>query len=301
MKICEKLLQVTLILLLLEAVTFRINAQPAETISYQVFYDDLSPFGTWLKDPVNGYVWIPKVEKGFRPYFTNGSWMLTEYGSMWVSSYPWGWATFHYGRWIFDSLYGWVWIPGLDWGPAWVVWRSNGENYGWTPLIPGFNTNASFSPDYKVPADWWVFVPKRYLLSPSLQKYAKSGAQYNLTMLKSTSVIKNTSTLNNKNYISGPRAQEYAKAANQQVTVYIIKNADKPGKAIVSINEITLYKPAVKKWESGNEPMPAKSVNAEHTIGKAAALGSAGSITQPKTQAKKKTKSLPKSAKKPTK
>jgi hypothetical protein len=26
-----------------------------------------------------------------------------------------------YGRWYFDSFYGWVWIPGRDWGPAWVA------------------------------------------------------------------------------------------------------------------------------------------------------------------------------------
>lgn len=295
-----KIISVLLMQLLFLA-SFKSNAQPAEAVTFQVFYDQLSPFGTWLKDPVNGYVWVPKVEKGFRPYYTNGSWKMTEYGSMWVSSYTWGWAPFHYGRWVFDSLYGWVWIPGLEWGPAWVVWRTNAEYYGWTPLTPGFNTNTSFSPDYYVPADWWVFVPSRYLLNSAFQKYVKSGAQNNIAMMKTAHVIKNTYTANNANYISGPRAQEYARASGQHVDIYMIKNAAKPGKTIVSQNEITLYKPAVKKWEGGKEPIPAKSVHAEHTIGKLAALGSAGEIVQHQAQAKKKTKSQPKPLKKRTK
>lgn len=301
MKIYKKLIRVLFILLLPALASFKSNAQPAAAVTLQVFYDQLSPFGTWLHDPVNGYVWVPKVEKGFRPYFTNGSWKMTEYGTVWISSYAWGWAPFHYGRWVFDSLYGWVWIPGLEWGPAWVVWRTNADYYGWTPLTPGFNTNNSFSPDYTVPADWWVFVPSRYLLSPAFHKHVKSGAQNNIAMMKTAHIIKNTYTANNTNYISGPRAQEYARASGQHVDVYMIKNAAKPGKAAVSQNEITLYKPAVKKWESGKEPIPAKSVHAAHTIGKLAALGSAGEITQHQAQAKKKTKSQPKPLKKQAK
>src|ERR1041384_7135238 len=99
-----------LIVQLLMLISFNSIAQPAAPVTFRVFFYQLSPFGKWIKDPVNGYVWIPKVEKGFRPYFSNGSWRLTEYGSVWVSSYEWGWAPFHYGRWVYDSLYGWVWI-----------------------------------------------------------------------------------------------------------------------------------------------------------------------------------------------
>lgn len=285
-----KLIHAAMLILLLVPAAYKTNARAAETVTYEVFYDNLSPFGKWLKDDINGYVWVPKVEIGFRPYFTNGSWKMTEYGSTWVSLYTWGWAPFHYGRWIFDSLYGWVWIPGLDWGPAWVVWRSDGEYYSWTPLTPGFSISQSFSPDYLVPADWWVFIPKRYLLNTAFQKYAKSSAKNNVTMLKSTRVINNTYTANSKNYICGPRAQEYAKSTGQQVTVHTIKNAAKPGKAIVGKEEITLYIPVVKKWESGQEPIPAKWVRAEHAIGKLAALGDGGTIPQPKAPAKKKKK-----------
>ena len=60
------------------------------------------PFGTWIADPTYGTVWIPApnaVGPGFQPYVTNGHWTYGSDGWTWVSDFPWGWVTFHYGRW----------------------------------------------------------------------------------------------------------------------------------------------------------------------------------------------------------
>ena len=65
------------------------------SVNFQVFYDNLSPYGYWVDNPVYGYVWVPNVPRGFRPYATNGHWIFTEDGWTWVSNYPWGWAPFH--------------------------------------------------------------------------------------------------------------------------------------------------------------------------------------------------------------
>jgi hypothetical protein len=97
------------------------------------FYDDLSPYGQWVQTPEYGRVWIPDAGPDFQPYASNGHWVMTEYGNTWVSDYAWGWAPFHYGRWYQDRYRGWAWIPGRDWGPAWVSWRSGGGYYGWAP------------------------------------------------------------------------------------------------------------------------------------------------------------------------
>src|SRR5690606_27333721 len=109
--------------------TFTINNTKAnaqsyrQDVSFQTFYDELSPYGQWIQDPQYGYVWVPDVQDDFRPYSTNGRWAMTEYGNTWVSNYAWGWAPFHYGRWTFNNYYGWVWLPGTQWAPAWVSWR----------------------------------------------------------------------------------------------------------------------------------------------------------------------------------
>ena len=44
-------------------------------VSYQSFYDDLAPYGTWVNYPGYGYVWMPNAGPDFMPYNTNGNWM----------------------------------------------------------------------------------------------------------------------------------------------------------------------------------------------------------------------------------
>jgi len=69
-------------------------------VSYQTFYDELSPHGRWIDYPGVGYVWVPDAGPDFRPYSSNGHWVYSDnYEWMWVSDYDWGWAPFHYGRW----------------------------------------------------------------------------------------------------------------------------------------------------------------------------------------------------------
>jgi len=45
---------------------------------------------------------------------------------------PWA-LDVHYGRWA-CPVFGWVWVPGDVWGPAWVDWFSATGFVGWAPL-----------------------------------------------------------------------------------------------------------------------------------------------------------------------
>jgi hypothetical protein len=130
---------------------------PSAVGSVDDFYAPLSPYGQWVDYPAYGQVWVPNqavVGAGFRPY-TYGHWEYTEYGWTWVDHSPFGWATGHYGRWFYDGAYGWVWVPGTTWAPAWVAWRTGGAYAGWAPLPPG----AEFGGAYNVYDTSWVFVP----------------------------------------------------------------------------------------------------------------------------------------------
>jgi hypothetical protein len=101
-----------------------------------MFFESLRPYGNWIWLSERGWVWHPlNVPVGWRPY-THGHWAFTDDGWTWVSDWPWGWASFHYGRWTYNDDYGWVWIPGMEWGPAWVVWRTGGDWIGWAPIPP---------------------------------------------------------------------------------------------------------------------------------------------------------------------
>lgn len=101
------------------------------------FYQPLTPYGSWINFSTYGRCWHPTgVAADWRPY-SNGSWEWTDAGWYWQSDEPFAWACYHYGSWYYDTGYGWVWIPGTDWAPAWVDWRY-GDNYiGWAPCGPG--------------------------------------------------------------------------------------------------------------------------------------------------------------------
>jgi hypothetical protein len=119
-------------------------AQPAVPVAptLDYFQAQLAPYGNWITVPGYGLCWEPVVGAGWRPYFDGGHWQYTDAGWYWQSDYPWGDIPFHYGRWVFANLGvapGWVWTPGFDYAPAWVVWRhADAEGYvGWAPLPPG--------------------------------------------------------------------------------------------------------------------------------------------------------------------
>jgi uncharacterized protein DUF6600 len=126
--------------------------------SPDVFYDQLSPYGTWAYVAPYGRVWIPAVGYGWRPYYY-GRWVLTDWGWTFASDDPWGWAAYHYGRWNFGVGVGWYWIPGTVWGPAWVSWRYGGGFVTWCPLGP---PGVYFG--YRHPA--WVVVQEQHFTRP---------------------------------------------------------------------------------------------------------------------------------------
>ncbi len=241
-------------------------AQPAVSISLQTFYDALSPHGTWVSSPEYGYVWVPQVGPDFRPYYTNGRWVMTEYGNTWVSDYSWGWAPFHYGRWTLDPYYGWIWIPGTEWGPAWVCWRQGGGYYGWAPLGPKVQIHLHLG-SYNPPALWWVFIPNRHIYSPRFHSYYR-GPSHNTTIIHHTTIINNTYVQNNHRYITGPRRQDIERETGKKVTVYQVRQNQRPGPNKVQRNALTVYKPEVVRPGNARpkEVVPARNAPREGIV-----------------------------------
>ena len=116
----------------------RDSSEDSPTASYSTFYTGLEPHGVWRETSTYGYVFQPREaerSRTWRPY-TSGRWVYTDAGWTWVSEEPFGWATYHYGRWARLRTIGWVWVPGEEWAPAWVSWRTSNNYVGWAPLPP---------------------------------------------------------------------------------------------------------------------------------------------------------------------
>jgi hypothetical protein len=122
------------------------------------FRTGLRSYGRWINTPEYGLVWQPRrVSAQWQPYW-DGRWVWTTAGWTWVTDEPWGWATYHYGRWAMVDAVGWVWLPGRVWAPAWVAWRWGGGYAGWCPLGPRGVV-------YVQPRSW-VFVESPRFLAP---------------------------------------------------------------------------------------------------------------------------------------
>ena len=218
-------------------------------VSYQTFYDELSPHGRWIDNPQHGYVWVPNAGRDFRPYSTNGHWVYTDnYEWMWVSDYSWGWAPFHYGRWDYDPFYGWVWVPGYEWAPAWVVWRSGGDYYGWAPIRPGISIsiNIGFG-GYSPPYDFWCFAPRRYITSPRIHNYYYDRGR-NVTIINQTTIINNYN-YSNRVWRTGPSRYDVERYAGR-ITPVRFRESSRPGRTQFRNNEVSVYRPRVQQDDS---------------------------------------------------
>ncbi|MCH6199918.1 hypothetical protein MMU07_10015 [Aquiflexum sp. LQ15W] len=235
------------------------KAFPNHGVSFQVFYNELSPFGDWIMDPAYGYVWVPFVDQGFHPYATNGYWEMTNFGNTWVSNYQWGWAPFHYGRWFRSNYYGWAWVPGYEWGPAWVNWRTGGGYYGWAPLGPGVHVNVSLH----IPSNYWVFVPQRRFRSRNFFRYC--APTYHVPHIyQRTTVISNTYVYNNSTYYSGPSRRDIERSTRTVVPVYQVSDSSKPGRSVVQNDRLSVYRPEVRQVKERDEnPRPSRVFTAE--------------------------------------
>lgn len=134
----------------------------------ETFRSTLSPYGDWYASPRYGEVWRPRVAVGWHPYYY-GSWLWTDEGWYWDSAEPFAWAVYHYGRWVYDPTWGWVWIPGYQWAPAWVTWRFGVDAIGWAPLGPGVSV---FVTSYPFIDFWWTFVPTVDFVGVPVQRVA---------------------------------------------------------------------------------------------------------------------------------
>jgi hypothetical protein len=235
---------------------------PPPAITYQTFYDALSPYGQWTDYPNVGYVWIPNAGPDFKPYSSDGRWVYSDQGWTWVSDYSWGWAPFHYGRWFFDDNYGWCWVPGYEWAPAWVSWRTSPDYYGWAPLGPTVGVSVSIA-SYNPPPQTWCFVPRQYVASPHINTYAVNQTN-NVTIINRTTVINNYTVINNRVtnnttinnttinnntrnvYVAGPPRAEVEAATRTTIRPVTFRETATPGATQVNNNQVTMYRPPVR-------------------------------------------------------
>lgn len=123
-------------------------------------YEELDQHGDWRDSSDYGPLWSPRhTPVGWAPY-RDGRWTyLQPWGWTWVDNAAWGYAPFHYGRWVMVN-HRWFWAPGRNitravWAPALVGWVGGGNavvtfgsarmpGQGWYPLSPYDNYHPGY-------------------------------------------------------------------------------------------------------------------------------------------------------------
>jgi len=125
----------------------------------------LDGHGRWEEDSRYGPLWYPvAVAPGWAPYrYGHWAW-VAPWGWTWIDDAPWGFAPFHYGRWIMIGG-RWGWAPGSYvarpvYAPALVGFYGGapgisisvrfGPVVGWFPLAPFevYRPAYAYSDDY---------------------------------------------------------------------------------------------------------------------------------------------------------
>lgn len=265
MRTLKSILWATLILILLNNCSNSQQIIDEEPLTYQVFYDQLSPYGTWINYPDYGHVWNPSLSVEFTPYLTGGHWVATTSGWTWASDYRWGWAPFHYGRWFYDYRFGWLWVPGYEWSPAWVTWGSMDGYYCWAPLMPGVDVTILF--DSWSPATfYWTICPRMHITNPHLQHVAISGVrggnQRNIIPIRNYE----KTTTHRSYYAKGPSYDEVQRETRTTITPIRIETSKRIPN-LSNANRMRVYNPTIETPEAQQRrssiPIPKSYRNAE--------------------------------------
>jgi len=256
-----------------------VYAPPKEDANISFFYQSMAPYGEWHRHSSYGWVWQPRVmsvDVDWRPYAQGGHWVWSDHGWYWESTYPWGWAAFHYGRWHRDEQLSWVWVPDTEWGPSWVSWRSCDEAYAWAPLPPEarFETGVGFSfHDKHVGLDFHFGLGERdYSIVPAQSFLALDVGTVVLrperarTVYNKTTIVNNTYVYNDNRIINnGISTRDVAARTNTRIETVTIADsrvsAGQPLRGEVRQNNtIVAYRPAIARAAPKDPPAPAARV-----------------------------------------
>lgn len=250
------------------------------TVSFQSFYDVLSPMGEWIQitkedidedlnegegqsyssayyaDEEMLFIWKPSVENGWKPYM-NGKWEYTDHGWLWISSDKWGNSTYNYGRWWNSPKYGWVWLPGYTWAPAWVKWKVAGNHFGWTALTPKARwksddgiTGANYK--YTNNDKDWVFVSDGNFAGDITKSNIVPSSE-NSALVKSGNDIINITKNDDKIITGGPEINDVEKRTGKTFKRKRLKFGSSKEKPLIGNEDIVMGREKFNKYSLNND------------------------------------------------
>jgi hypothetical protein len=280
------------------------QAEARTDLSIDFFYDNIGDGGNWIEAGEYGYCWQPSVASNanWRPY-SDGYWAYTDVGWTWVSYEDFGWATYHYGRWVRLKGRGWAWAPGREWGPAWVSWRTGDDYVGWAPLPPrrGGDIYVDFSAitsrvdiDLDIGPASYNFIDVRYIGEPVLRERIFAADQ-NVTYVSKTVNVTNITYTDSVVFNHGPdynMLSRYSTRPIQKLTIQRETNGDPlaaaRSKSLMKVQGDKLVIAAPQQFQRPPKPVAPKVV--KEKLAKTQIEHGWEPVSDPKAQAEMKEK-----------
>jgi hypothetical protein len=255
---------------------------PPGGATFQTFYDSLSSQGNWVQTDDYGYVWQPNVQDPNWAPYTDGNWVYTDDGWTWNSSEPFGWATYHYGRWVNLAGSGWAWVPGYTWAPAWVSWRYGDGYVGWAPLPPdsfagidyfgddsdadfGFHIGGDSDSFYGIGPAIYIFLPIGCVGYHDYHHWYHNRSD-NFALINHTTNVTNINVARGgtasggraftRVTTGGPQVAQVDAASETPVTRATLVRSNSPGTSRLTGNSLSVFAPHIQA--AGADARPAQ-------------------------------------------
>ena len=167
----------------------------------------LDSVGSWAPSPEYGRIWYPPVAATWVPY-RDGHWgYVAPWGWTWIDDASWGFAPFHYGRWVREGT-RWGWIPAERaeqqqrweapvYAPALVTFLGIGIAIGGGERDPGYRERYGRGDRGSV--GWIPLGPREAYVPPyqTSDRYAHAVNSNNVTTTTNVTSVTNVTTVNN--------------------------------------------------------------------------------------------------------
>jgi hypothetical protein len=146
------------------------------------------------------------------------------------------------------SDYGWVWVPGAEWGPAWVDWRYGGGHAGWAPMPPEWGPQhdsyrtAKSEPEARA----WIFVSVSSFVEADVGGH-RAPAAVNAKLLATSTRVTNYASVDGRIVNRSIDVGEVATAAGIKISAARVGSARTLAEqaALGAQGSIAIYRPVV--------------------------------------------------------
>jgi hypothetical protein len=170
-------------------------------------------------------------------------------------------------RWVLRPAFGWVWVPGTVWAPAWVAWRWGDGWAGWAALPPDAEWRLGIGLSLDGPLlrlgtspEPWCFVPARDLLEPHV-RHRLLPQRRSASLLASTRDATRYESAGGRPAVRGPDPEAVEEAAGRAVPRSELRDLPAPPSRIerrAAGGEVGVYRPRVEQTPEGRSPRRAR-------------------------------------------